>query len=325
MSDAAQTLNEAYELIEQGDLAAARQLLDEIRPENENNPDFWWVYAHAVESPEEGRQALNRVRDISPNYPDADVLAQKAGLSTPPPPIQSLRPAPVPPSLPDMPLEDFDDDLDEIEFDGDEETEGGNQRRNLMFAIVGVIAVVIIAVLVVPNFLGGGTATPTPTISAIVSTLPATLPALETTTGIDITEDVGLPTTEETTEAIEVETDVATEPAEDNGYAELAAELSQFDVPANGIETDETVLGNTLLVSTCAVPGPAASRSILNIVESLKDQPLAEDIEAIAFRVTRCSDETVVRLIAISRGDFDDYAQDTITVTQLQQRLRPIG
>ena len=68
MANAAPQLQEAYDLIEAGDLQSARQLLDDIRSSNENNPDFWWIYSHALdrdtlttERPDVGRLDLQLI------------------------------------------------------------------------------------------------------------------------------------------------------------------------------------------------------------------------------------------------------------------------
>ncbi|MCI0710094.1 MAG: hypothetical protein L0154_08015 [Chloroflexi bacterium] len=337
MSDAAQTLNQAFQLIEQGELAAAREFLNKVRPQNENNPDFWWVYAHAVESPAEGQQALQRVQTLRPDYPGLNAVSQQAGLTTTAP-VKSLRPAGGPPPVPELPRDDFGD-FDDTDFEAT--PEGGNRRRNIILVLLVLLIVVVVGVLVLPGLLSSQP-TPTEIVFQPLSPVPVTQVTAEAVDGTEpvaATEDIEPTATEEislTDEATETEQIVATddsEPSEEvtptaeesDNFAALAAALSQFDVPPNGIALEATELGNTLLVATCAPAGPAATASILNIVATLQEETLGEDIEAFGFRITNCSDETIVRVVAVTRQQFDDFADGTLDRQQFLAVLRPIG
>jgi hypothetical protein len=83
MANAADTLNRAYELIETGNVGSARNLLDTIRSQQSDNPDFWWVYAHAVEDKVEGIDALDRLRALDPDYPGITMLYREMELALP--------------------------------------------------------------------------------------------------------------------------------------------------------------------------------------------------------------------------------------------------
>lgn len=84
--DPKNTLQKAYELIEAGSLDDARELLDGYLQENPNDADGWWLYANAVDDPEEGTKALRRVLSIDPNYSDAreilDELEESGAIET---------------------------------------------------------------------------------------------------------------------------------------------------------------------------------------------------------------------------------------------------
>ncbi|MDQ7034233.1 MAG: hypothetical protein Q9P01_05185 [Anaerolineae bacterium] len=287
--------------------------------ENEDNPDFWWLYAHAVEDEEAGQEALNHVRQLQPDYPGVDNLAQKAGISTPRP-SQTLRPPPQ--SLPDLPTQDSASGAGDFDTD---KPANGSSRRNLIVLVAITIVLVILAVLFIPNLLNNDEETSTPTSSAIV-VQPTEIPIQATAEVIDATESVE-PTDNDAdaTEVVDPTNDL-TEIAESDGdYAALAAQVSQFDVPDEGVEVGETLLGNTLLISTCSPPGPVATQSILGVITVLKDELIGDEIEALGFRVINCTDDTISRIIGISRDDFDDFVSDTITTQELQGLLRPIG
>ncbi len=67
-------LSQAYGFIEADQLDDAITLLKPILAENPNNPDAWWLYAHAVENVDDARAALQTVLNLSPNYPEAQRL-----------------------------------------------------------------------------------------------------------------------------------------------------------------------------------------------------------------------------------------------------------
>jgi hypothetical protein len=344
MSDAAQTFSEAYDLIEQGNLSAARQLLDNVRAENENNPDFWWVYAHAVEDAQAGRDALQRVQQLQPDYPGINNLMQQAGISTSRPTVQTLRP---PQSLPDLPkTQGFDDEFSDMDEDFVlDEPAQNNMGRNMLLAAAAVAVLLILGALLIPSLLGGDEVSSTATPIAQPVTTLGTLEIIDTTE--DATEAVETdeatpteeevePTDEPTATEAEIEPTSEDEPTEDvteatedivsdDAFAELAARLADYEVPVDGIEVGETLLGNTFLVTTCSPPGPVATQSILSIADTLKTETLADDIEAVGFRIANCADDTAVRIIGVSRSDFDAFAAGSITAQQLQGLLRPIG
>lgn len=156
MSDTAATLNEAYQLIENGQLARARTLLMPLLTANSNDPDVWWLYTHASEDPVEGRRALEKVLELSPAYPGASALYQELTGTAPQPRVRPLKPLgqptpAAPPTLPDLPgsaprtaAEPTLDEFDEIA----EETRGRRLPIRLI-ALVAIIALILIGLLFV--------------------------------------------------------------------------------------------------------------------------------------------------------------------------------
>lgn len=67
-------LSQAYGFIEADQLDEAVTLLKPILADNPNNPDAWWLYAHAVENVDDARAALQTVLNLNPNYPEAQRL-----------------------------------------------------------------------------------------------------------------------------------------------------------------------------------------------------------------------------------------------------------
>jgi hypothetical protein len=377
MAESSQILKDAYQLIEDGDFQAARELLERHREENENNPDFWWVYAHAVETNEEGQEALQRLLELDPDYPGARTLLSQVA----PPPIEptSMSAAPLQP-----PGDDSFTDEDFADFTEDDFAATGTEGRsalprNLLFGAGAIVILLLLGVLLLPSLLGGTPdATPTNTIAEQPTARPLvddlteavivptedfeeteiaeeeteTPPLFATdteVTEVDETEEVDeLPVTEvaeEETEDVDAQgaeatptretslptetptsppaTETATTPTEDASYGLDPAVLEAARVPADGVNLEETTLGNTLVFTVCAPPGPQASNAIAEILDLLLDETsdLPDEIVAYGFGITDCDTDSVFRTIGISRDDFE--ASDSSE--EIQGALRPIN
>lgn len=111
-------LQRAYELIETDSLSDARTILEQIVASDRNNADAWWMLAHAVDNPDEARNALNNVLRIDSAYPGAQTLFNtlqaatpgKIAAATPSAGIARLPAAPAPAATSD---DDFDFDFDD--------------------------------------------------------------------------------------------------------------------------------------------------------------------------------------------------------------------
>jgi hypothetical protein len=92
----------------------------------------WWLYAHAVNDPQKGREALQKVSELNPNYPGLETLEEQIETPKPveanKPTLKKLgAPTPLPPeSLPDdSSVTDELDFEDDLEFDGDDFDDDG--------------------------------------------------------------------------------------------------------------------------------------------------------------------------------------------------------
>ena len=83
MSNVNDTLEQAYSLIENDKTAEANLLLTSLLPEHDANPDVWWLLIHSAQTPQQGRLAVNRLREIAPNYPGLDAILEKIGEKQP--------------------------------------------------------------------------------------------------------------------------------------------------------------------------------------------------------------------------------------------------
>ena len=139
-----ETLDKAFSLIEQDRHEEARDMLKPLLSEDKNNPDVWWLYAHAVSDPVEARDALNAVLLLEPDYPGATEL------------LQSLRQPAVqaggPGSLPDISEGDLDDDFEEWDDDFGEPA-GKKKGRRIPLRLLALLVIVVVVVIaaVVPG------------------------------------------------------------------------------------------------------------------------------------------------------------------------------
>lgn len=403
MENAPEKLQEAYQRIEAGDLPAARTLLEGIQADNENNPDFWWVYAHAVEDPDEGQAALQRVLELDPEYPGAGALAQQTGLGATPaaPPPPTFSPEPAAQGDFDEFSEFADDDFASDFAGAPQPTPATTQpppprrRFNPFFVVSAVILLVLLAALILlPLLMQDGTPgeptavagqdTPQPVLTnpALQTTSQAALtdeatdePALtqEATEDVVVTDEATdevlteevvvteamtdddaateestaeAAATDEATDAPEKTETAAVSPAEtedepteaptraatatpeptEDPLTQLAADLEIYSVPEDGLETTDTSLGTTFLVTTCAAPGPAASEAIQGIVDVLAEtvDELPEDIEAVAFGIDDCEADTTLRVVGVSLQTLQDFAAGTLSQEEFQRQLQPI-
>lgn len=319
MANAAPQLQEAYELIESGDLQSARQLLDGIRSHYDNNPDFWWIYSHAVENEADGLAALDRVRQLAPNYPGLQMLSEQLGIAS----LQS-----------NSITEDAPSTADVEEYHAEEYhaiTQAQQNRSPLPFFIVAGIVVVllILGFSFIANLLSGGNDDDTPTQVAIVT---------------DVSPEPIIPTadseaeisTEDTSDSVEP-TDVVVEPATDapeptpdttdSSSNDLTEALSVFGVPEDGMSTTTTeTFGETYTVTTCSALGPIATQNILGIVDLLGDnlEIIDDSIAGFAFEIADCTSDTVRLVLGIPRDIVDEYWAGTVDQSQIQQSLQRV-
>jgi hypothetical protein len=176
MSDNAAILNEAYGLIEQGELARARTLLQPLLESDSQNPDVWWLYTHAAEDENEGRRALERVLALDPQYPGATDLGQRLGVG--PRVLKPLKPLPTTPTpatpTPVVPApvtpapvltSPSDPDLDDDDF-AETATPASEGRRFPSLLMIAGLAIIIVGVLWFAATMLNQPTEPTPTAVA---------------------------------------------------------------------------------------------------------------------------------------------------------------
>lgn len=347
-------LQDAYELIQQGQLDDAKALLNAHRQEFTNNADYWWLVAHSTTDPEEGRAALGRVLLLDKDYPGARELDDEVRAA------EQLA-APV-------------------------STEKKRRSPLLALALVALIVVVLgIGAVLILNNRGDDQATPVALATDDVTT-PFTTEVMDTNTTATATEvgtleassvvtDEAQPTVELPTElpptATEAPTDEPTataiptntptpvpptatpepptstpepptatsEPATSTPDAPLASatllaqnqepvfvtyEFMQGQLtPPNGV----FIVGDMLSISLCAVPGIGAGNAVRDLLMtvSIGTAELDASTRMIEIGIVDCANNNQEqRVISVPRESVEAYARGEITLQQLQQAIRPV-
>ena len=304
-----QDLTKAFELIEQERHDAALEILEPLLQEARNNPDVWWLYAHATADREKARDALNMVLLLKPDYPGASQLLERLRaepVSVDTHPITS-SPAYTPPTLPDLPPagteDDNFDDLDFEDFDDDE------KPRSRLRTFLGVIFVMlIIGVIAAILLLNSGQPTPKPTpttsVGQNVTQQPVTQPPV-------LTPQSALPTEEMTQKAADE-------------FEALYIALSDFILPEDAIAVGETEFGDSLIVTVCSEEGPALNQNLSASMETLAENSTsyADAYQAIAVRIFDCERNNTPRVIAVSMEDALAFSNREIDDKEFQRRWR---
>lgn len=184
-------LSRAYELVEAGNYSDAQAIIAPILAADKDNADAWWVYAHAVTDPEAGREALENVLRIDPQYPGAADLQTQAQARFPSrPKITPLaQPAAIPAAPPTLP---------EVEMHAAPRS-ARPPRRSLrpLIAVLVVIVVVAVAVLLLLTQNGAPPATPT-AVAVVQATETSELNAAATTEATASVTETAMTTAEAT-------------------------------------------------------------------------------------------------------------------------------
>ena len=282
MVDASNKLNEAFELIEAGNMTDALTVLDEIRSEYSQNADYWWLYAHATDDESEGEAALRRVLELDANYPGATALAEQVGIEAPKPvqAIRSLKPIPPPappvtnlnlPSTAD--IDALDDDLDFDDEFATTATSGGNRTAIVAVSLFVIILSIVAIVILLPSLLGSDDEQPT---------------AIANVTEVDsqaaVTEDPFLSTA--TALVLQATQDVVTEVADindsnaegtDTTPAPETEESSEDEIATGEVAATPEATEETIATEE-ATADVATEEAILEETETATDEATAVDL-----------------------------------------------
>lgn len=307
MPESSELLNEAFELIEKGDYAQARFLLQPILDESPDNEDALWVYAHAVEDPEEGRATLLQLKRLNPDYPGLQPMLAQLGLAQTPT-YASVEPAtanytqtPQPDIAPiaaDFSEDDFDFESVEEETVIAESSGGG---RSCLYLVLAGLVILIVTLLILN---AAGILQPADGEPQVADNPTATVDQAPQATA----------DTQADTQS------VATEPF---NATSLATSLENVDLAEQGVELSETALGQTIIVYVCQLPGPNATDTIRTVFETVAQQAALGDATSIGVGLTDCSTNSVLRSLGTSIDAAKAFSQGESDETTFESTWQP--
>lgn len=306
-----QILSQAFALIESNKQGEAKTLLQPLLDGEKDNPDVWWVYAHAVSDADEARDALNTVLLLEPNYPGATDLLQTL-RSRAPDSGSIARPKSLPSSLPesgdidDIDFESLDDSLGDAddwddEFLEDDEPESRPKRPRYLRILVPLIVIVIIVAFAAILLMN-----PTPSASPAPSATPTVSGQSSPPTDAPPTPTVSPAITEETTGT--------SQSADATDFDAFESAFSAFNVPNDGIEMLTTGLGDTLVVTICYPEGATSDDVLLDAMRTLASQSnnVGDDVDAMAINIYDCEQDATPRIIAVTVNEAQSYLNGEI-------------
>jgi hypothetical protein len=343
-----EALDKAFELIETDHLGEARAILKPILDTQKDNPDVWWLYAHAVTDPETARLALNNVQRLDPNYLNTGDLLYAlenrlvGGAAADSSDKEPSFLPPVPSTLPDMPKagKKSDDDEDDWNtFDEDDEDDSVPLYRRPAFLMVfGLIIFLIIAAVVI---LKPQPETPSvieivvPTDTSSIAEIPTVV--FETLVPTDSSSIAQVPTLENIVPTGEVPTlgsptstipAVETTPLSEGGFDNILTALSAFELPDQAVTTETTSLGNnTLVVSVCTEAGAKLRQTLPAVIDALAAQlqSLPANLNGTGIRMLDCTSNTTLLMIGVSSDDIRAFMDGSLDKAAFQAKWQPLS
>ena len=319
-----QALSQAFELIEADKLEEARGILKPILDADKDNPDAWWLYAHAVTDPEAARLALSNVRRLDPKYLNAGELLYTlekqssvldlSDVSSEKDP--SFLPA-YPSTLPGLPGSKGITDEDDWDLPSDEDVGEDEHtpifRRPIFLLVLGTLVFAVIASLVILQPFS-----PTQN-SDVVSTLTLQNSLAETATS-ELPQGVEATVTQDLLS-------IASPDGNNGEFDNLHTALNDFAVAHNGIGVEQTTLGDTVVVSVCTEPGATLRVTLPEVLKSIAKQSstLSAEIKAISVRMVDCTNNSTLLMIGVPMSDAQSYEAGIINDDAFQAKWQPVN
>jgi hypothetical protein len=348
-------LSQAYGFIEADQLDDAVKLLKPILAENPNNPDAWWLYAHAVENVDDARASLQTVLNLDPNYPEArrllDMLDEATkGMGSGNPlndvslqPIRAISDEEAGITSASEPMfadgdmgtrRDFEERVGAVR----DRKAGGIPWRNIALAAALFLCAMIAALLFAPGFFNNAPATVVSTEVGADRTAEAAVMAMT---------NASLPVEGGTIEPSAL-TATAIVAADAGGDAQNAAPTAEGIVPAvtvgspgidltslsaallplgdgSGAEVESTSRGQTIVIRLCSLePNVTLRDTLRQAVGLIAGQSVitAPEVEGVGFRLIDCADGSrVLRFLTAAASDVVEYEGGLIDATTFEARL----
>jgi hypothetical protein len=297
MQDMSPTLQEAYDFINRGDLQSARELLQPQIDNNTSNPDVWWLYAHATDDPQAGREALMKVVSLNPTYPGATDLIKQHDEKT--------------------------GDSASLRTKETSKSEKSPKKRRRLLPMLFII-IILLAFLALVFVLSNNQSTPSPTPTAVAqSTTDGASPNM-TADAQSVNNETEVPTIAPPTETPDtpIETPIA------DPLSLLEEDLSQFTLASDEpIAAITSTMGETLRVSVCA-PQTTSGRQVLlsDVMQELTNylDLMPDATEAIAVALTDCDTNRIIRIVGAPISTASAFVANEILLRDFQASWMPV-
>ena len=318
MSDSTDAiLQDAFDLIEKGELGQAQAVLGPLLETENDNPDLWWIYAHAVKDSKVGIEALDRVIQLDAAYPGARELKERAALVQFSGGGAAALEAETASTQPAGEEQGDIDDWEDLQPEVERTAQNTKFGRGFVVAIAAFLLIALGALLAL-----SGELDLTPLASFLAPTAEPQIIIVSAPTEDDSSPAIA-PTE---TEAALASTAVSPETA---AFITLVSDaISDFEIDETVSGLRSTELGNTVVIHVCAVPGPefqARLGGVMGAVVSL-EASIPENAEAIAAGLVNCDDaDATVRIIGVERGIIQTYANEDIDARDFQGSWKPLS
>ena len=108
----------------------------------------------------------------------------------------------------------------------------------------------------------------------------------------------------------------------------VADSISDFEIDRRASAVRNTLLGRTIVIQVCAVPGRefnARLNLVINAMVELADE-VPEDTEAVAAGLLNCDDENAsLRIIGVPVATIRQYLDEDIDGKEFQRAWQPLS
>lgn len=328
MPTVSEILSDAHRLIEEGQHAKARSLLEPLLQTNSEDPDVWWIYAHAVEDEARGRAALERVAALSPDYPGIGTFLGDTSEAPATPRDKSLKRLPQR-QLASETLATSDDmtvvdtagrssiatEQNSVDAVGSQLPAYEQTRPSWLYFVAASLVVVIVVLLLLSTGTNEQPAVAdeqaTETAVAIVSGQSAVTPTQQDT----------LP---DTTPEMQV-SDAGDGIDQSAQIAALREAFTSLEFAEEILLESATSLGPTTVIQVCAIPGPNAGATIERILSwSASNLSMDDDISAVGVRLIDCDSSQDLRTVAVPIDLVRALGAGEVSIRELETALQPV-
>lgn len=176
--------------------------------------------------------------------------------------------------------------------------------------------------------------TPEPTVQSTAESTaaPTEEPSAEAT-AVQATASPALGATADTTVEATADTDASpTADAASNPLSsfvrDLADNISEFEIDRRASAVSNTLLGRTIVIQVCAVPGTEFNSRLSKVINTMVDlaDAIPEGTEAVAAGLLNCEDEeAALRIIGVSVETIQQYLDQEIDSRAFQRAWQPLS